>query len=47
MTAERKTFAEVTALMSAAADANSLKLHRIQFQIVSTKREICALMINA
>ena len=32
---------------STAADADNLKLHHIQFQIVSTKRKICVLTITA
>lgn len=28
-------------ILSAAAEADNLKLHHIQFQIISTKRKIC------
>ena len=34
-------------ILSAAAEADNLKLHHIQFQIISTKRKICALTIMA
>ena len=34
-------------ILSAAAEADNLKLHHIQFQIISTKRKICVFTILA
>ena len=34
-------------ILSAAAEADNLKLHHIQFQIISTKRKNCAFTILA